>query len=30
MIAILKPQESVGATAEVSREHGISSATFYR
>ena len=30
MIAILKQQESGVATADVCREHGISSATFYK
>ncbi|KZY06096.1 transposase [Sulfitobacter sp. HI0040] len=30
IIAILKQQESGVATAEVCREHGISSATFYK
>jgi len=30
MIAILKQQESGLATADVCREHGISSATFYK
>lgn len=30
IIAILKQQESGMATADVCREHGISSATFYK
>ena len=30
IIAILKQQESSVATADVCREHGISSATFYK
>ena len=30
IIAILKQQESGVATADVCREHGISSATFYK
>ncbi len=30
IIAILKQQESGAATADVCREHGISSATFYK